>query len=40
MKAKIAVGKISVSKQAYLGHSETFCRDFHTAICLPNWGAG
>lgn len=27
MKAKIAVGKISVSKKAYLGRSDTFCRD-------------
>lgn len=28
MKAKIAVGKISVSKQAYLGRPNTFCREF------------
>lgn len=28
MKAKIAVGKISVSKQAYLGRPDTFCREF------------
>lgn len=28
MKAKIAVGKISVSKQAYLGRPDTFSREF------------
>lgn len=28
MKAKIAVGKISVSKKAYLGRPDTFCREF------------
>lgn len=28
MKAKIAVGKISVSKKAYLGRLDTFCREF------------
>ena len=28
MKAKIAVGKISVSKKAYLERSDTFCRGF------------
>ena len=41
-------GKKHVSLNAYLGLSETFCRDSwlcnelceQTAICLPNWGAG
>lgn len=28
MKAKIAVGKISVSKKAYLGRPDTFYREF------------
>lgn len=28
MKAKIAVGEISVSKKAYLGRSDTFCGEF------------
>lgn len=28
MNAKIAVGKISVSKKAYLGRPNTFCREF------------
>lgn len=28
MKAKIVVGKISVSKQAYLGRPDTFYREF------------
>ncbi len=38
MKAKIAVGKISVSKKAYLGRSDTFCREvtqvglFHPSV--------
>lgn len=40
MKAKIAVGKISVSKKAYLGRSDTFCREvtqvglFHPSVQL------
>ena len=28
------------NSNAYLGRSETFRRDFHTAIYQPNWGAG
>ena len=41
-------GKKHVSLNAYLGFSETFCKDSwlcnelcrQTAIYLPNWGAG
>lgn len=35
MKAKIAVGKIYVSPNAYLGHSETFRRGFCRGRLLP-----
>ena len=40
MKAKNIIGKIYVSANAYLGHSETFHRGFQTAICLPNFLGG
>ena len=39
MKHENIKGKIYVSSNAYLGHSETFCRGFQTAIYRPNWGA-
>lgn len=35
MKAKIAVGKIYVSLNAYLAHSETFRRGFCRGWFLP-----